>query len=163
MVQGESLSQQLAAGEATLVVQPDLPGLISDRLALEQIFGNLIENATKYLAPGRPGRIAVTGEREGDRLRYRISDNGRGIEAKDFERIFELFRRSGEQDRPDEGIGLATVRNLARRLGGNVTVQSELGTGSTFTVTLPKTLQLEGRHDKGDRDKGNQAKGSRSR
>ena len=141
MVQGESLSQQLAAGEATLVVQPDLPGLISDRLALEQIFGNLIENATKYLAPGRPGRIAVTGEREGDRLRYRISDNGRGIEAKDFERIFELFRRSGEQDRPDEGIGLATVRNLARRLGGNVTVESQLGVGSTFTVALPAVLQ----------------------
>ena len=135
--QGESLSQQLSAGRSELVVQPDLPDLVSDRLAVEQIFGNLIENATKYLAPGRPGRIEVRGKRVGSLVRYEIADNGRGIDAKDFERIFELFRRSGEQDKPGEGIGLAYVRNLARRLGGNVTVDSTFGEGSTFTVTLP--------------------------
>ena len=78
-------------------------------------------------------------------LRYDVKDNGRGIATKDFERIFELFRRSGEQDKPGEGIGLAYVRNLARRLGGNVSVQSELGVGSTFTVTLPSTFQTKAR------------------
>lgn len=135
--QGEVLTQQLAASDAELSVQDDLPNIVSDRLAIEQIFGNLIENAIKYLKPGRPGRISVKGQAHGAYLRYEITDNGRGIDAKDFERIFELFRRSGEQDRPGEGIGLAYVRNLARRLGGNVTVQSEFGTGSTFTVTLP--------------------------
>ena len=135
--QGESLSQQLSAGEAALSVQEDLPGLVSDRLAIEQIFGNLIENAIKYLTPGRPGLIRVNGKTHGAYLRYDVTDNGRGIETKDFERVFELFRRSGEQDKPGEGIGLAYVRNLARRLGGNVTVQSVFGEGSTFTVTLP--------------------------
>ena len=135
--QGESLSQQLSTSQSEFIIQPDLPDLVSDRLAVEQIFGNLIENATKYLAPGRPGRIEVKGERTGLYVRYEIADNGRGIDIKDFERIFELFRRSGEQDKPGEGIGLAYVRNLARRLGGNVTVDSTFGEGSTFTVTLP--------------------------
>ena len=135
--QGESLAQQLAANDATLTIADDLPTLVSDRLAIEQIFGNLIENATKYLDPGRPGRVVVSGKTQGAYVRYDVTDNGRGIEAKDFERIFELFRRSGEQNKPGEGIGLAYVRNLARRLGGNVAVKSEFGSGSTFTVTLP--------------------------
>ena len=143
--QGEILSQQLSAGEAELEVQAGLPDLVSDRLAIEQIFGNLIENAIKYLAPGRPGKIAVTGKAQGAYLRYDVIDNGRGIAAKDFERVFELFRRSGEQDQPGEGIGLAYVRNLARRLGGNVTVQSQFGTGSTFTVTLPSVFSSKAR------------------
>jgi signal transduction histidine kinase len=141
--QGESLSQQLAAGDAELKVAPELPDLVSDRLAIEQIFGNLIENAVKYLKPGRPGRIEVTGSRKGAYLTYQISDNGRGIETKDFERVFELFRRAGEQDKPGEGIGLAYVRNLARRLGGNVSVQSVFGEGSTFTVTLPAVFSTK--------------------
>lgn len=143
--QGEVLTQQLAASDAELTIQDDLPNIVSDRLAIEQIFGNLIENAIKYLKPGRPGRISVKGQAHGAYLRYEIIDNGRGIETKDFERIFELFRRSGEQDRPGEGIGLAYVRNLARRLGGNVTVQSEFGTGSTFTVTLPAVFATKTR------------------
>jgi signal transduction histidine kinase len=135
--QREVLSHQLTASAAELIVADDLPDLVSDRLAIEQIFGNLLENATKYLAPGRPGRIEVRGKKIGAFVRYEISDNGRGIDKKDFERIFELFRRSGEQDKPGEGIGLAHVRNLTRRLAGNITVASELGKGSTFTITLP--------------------------
>ena len=143
--QGQSLSQQLAAADAEFEIQGDLPDIVSDRLAIEQIFGKLIENATKDLKPGRPGRIEVTGRTQGGYVRYEIKDNGRGIEAKDFERVFELFRRSGEQDKPGEGIGLAYVRNLARRLGGNVSVQSEYGTGSTFIVALPTDFQPKAR------------------
>ena len=137
---GATLSTQLSAKDATLIVEGSLPFLLSDRLAVEQIFGNLIENAVKYLSPDRPGRIVGTGRVDGATLRYDIADNGRGIDAKDFDRIFDLFRRAGEQDTPGEGIGLAYVRNLTRRLGGNVSVQSEHGRGSTFSVMLPSTL-----------------------
>lgn len=59
-----------------------------------------------------------------------------GIEARDAERVFELFRRSGVQARPGEGIGLAHVRALLRRLGGTIALTSQPGQGSTFTVTL---------------------------
>ena len=144
---GATLSQQLSAKRAELIVQGSLPPLVSDRLAVEQIFGNLIENAVKYLSPDRPGRIVVAGRVDGPTLRYDIVDNGRGIEAKDFERIFDLFRRAGEQDTPGEGIGLAYVRNLVRRLGGSVGVQSEYGAGSTFSVTLPSTMRSQPAQD----------------
>ena len=136
-VQGESLAQQLSAKEATLTIEGELPPVVSDRLAIEQIIGNLIENAVKYLSPSRPGQVVVSGRQDGTMLHYDIVDNGRGIAAKDLERVFELFRRSGEQDTKGEGIGLAYVRNLVRRLGGDVTVVSDLGVGSTFSVTLP--------------------------
>ena len=139
--QGQSLAQQLAGRDAHLTIEGDLPRIETDRLAAEQIFGNLIENAVKYLSPDRPGRITVRGRPEGAMLRYEIADNGRGIDAKDFGRIFDLFRRSGEQNTPGEGIGLAYVRNLTRRLGGQVTVMSEYGVGSTFTLTLPQTWE----------------------
>ena len=139
--QSASLTQQLEARDATVEVSGDLPPLLSDRLAVEQIFGNLIENAVKYLSPGRAGRIVVSGTRDARELRYEIADNGRGIDGKDLERVFELFRRAGEQNTQGEGIGLAYVRNLARRLGGNVTVRSVLGEGSTFVVVLPATFQ----------------------
>ena len=141
VAQSASLAQQLEAREATIEIDGELPPLVSDRLAVEQVFGNLIENAVKYLAPSRAGRIVVSGAKEGRELRYAIADNGRGIDEKDFERIFELFRRSGEQDTRGEGIGLAYVRNLARRLGGDVSVTSILGEGSTFIVVLPATFQ----------------------
>ena len=105
------------------------------------MFGNVIENAVKYLTPGRTGRVEVSGRADGPRLIYEITDNGRGIDPKDYERVFELFRRAGAQDTQGEGIGLAYVRNLARRLGGNVTVRSVLGEGSTFSISLPATFQ----------------------
>jgi signal transduction histidine kinase len=143
--QSASLAQQLEARDATIAIDGDSPALASDRLAIEQVFGNLIENAVKYLSPARPGRIVVSGAKDGRMLRYTIADNGRGIDERDFERIFELFRRSGEQDTSGEGIGLAYVRNLARRLGGDVAVTSVLGEGSTFTVVLPETLRAQAR------------------
>ncbi len=128
-----------SAGAA--VVVGAMPALTADRLAVEQILGNLLDNAVKYLDPARPGRIEVAGEALGPRVRIRVRDNGRGIEPKDHARVFELFRRSGAQDRPGEGIGLAHVRTLVRSLGGRIDLASEPGAGTTFTVTLPRTAQ----------------------
>jgi signal transduction histidine kinase len=139
--QRQNLAHQFSEQNAEFVIE-SAPDLTSDRLAVEQIFGNLIENAVKYLDPNRPGRIVVRGADLGHSIRYEIEDNGRGIDPKDFERIFDLFRRSGTQDRSGEGIGLAHVRALVRRLGGTITVSSRLGEGSVFTVVLPKHLSV---------------------
>ncbi|HEY0927193.1 sensor histidine kinase [Brevundimonas sp.] len=143
MVQGiaDSVNHQTAEAGAEIVVEP-LPRLESDRLSIEQIFGNLIDNAVKYLDHDRPGRIVVSGHDDGAWVVFRVSDNGRGITARDHERIFELFRRSGRQDRKGEGLGLAFVRNSVRRLGGDITVESELGKGSTFVLKFPTRLIL---------------------
>jgi len=121
-----------------------LPDIASDRLAIEQILSNLIENALKYLQPGRPGIIKVRGHAEHDRVFLEVTDNGRGVDPRDHERIFDLFRRSGMQDQPGEGIGLAHVRALAYRLGGLIEVRSELDRGATFRLSLPRVLKPGG-------------------
>jgi signal transduction histidine kinase len=137
-----SVKHRLDEAGATLTVPEQAPIVISDRLALEQVVGNVVDNAVKYLARDRPGRIAVTVSQSMGRVGIAIADNGRGIAEQDRERIFELFRRAGAQDRPGEGIGLAHVRALVRRLGGEITVQSELGRGSTFQIDLPARLRV---------------------
>ena len=137
----DSVHHQTDAADAEIVVE-ELPTIQSDRLSIEQIFGNLVDNAVKYLEPSRPGRIVVSGEVSGDEVTYRVTDNGRGVSDRDHERIFELFRRSGRQDRPGEGLGLAFVRNSVRRLGGTIDLESELGKGSTFVLKFPKRLVL---------------------
>jgi signal transduction histidine kinase len=138
-VTGHTLSHQLADAGAELAIE-DVPDIVGDRLALEQIFTNLLENAVKYLAPGRPGRIRVRGWQEGSTVFIDVEDNGRGIDPKDHGRVFDLFRRAGAQDRPGEGIGLAHVRALVRRLGGAISLNSEAGVGSTFRVSLPSVM-----------------------
>ena len=127
---------QLDEAGVRLELAGSLPRIHSDRLAVEQIFGNLIDNAVKYLDPARPGRISIRGRTGRAHVVVEVEDNGRGIDPRDHGRIFELFRRSGRQDRPGEGIGLAHVRALARRLGGDVECRSAPGLGSTFRVTL---------------------------
>jgi signal transduction histidine kinase len=122
---------------AELNVGP-LPVVRTDRMAIEQILSNLIDNALKYLRDGVPGRIEVRAEETPTEHRIIVADNGRGIAPADRERIFDLFRRAGVQDKPGEGIGLAHSRSLARRIGGTLRVDSPEHGGSTFTLTLSK-------------------------
>jgi signal transduction histidine kinase len=145
LVQQIAASLQVMAEEAgaEIVVEP-LPDLTTDRLAMEQVLSNIVENAVKYLQPGRPGRIVVSGRRRGSLVSYDIADNGRGIAEQDRQRVFELFRRAGAQDKPGEGLGLAFVQTNVRRLGGTIALQSEPGVGSTFTLTFPSVLRLGG-------------------
>lgn len=131
-----TVAHQAAEANAQIRIEP-LPNIVSDRLALEQIFSNLIDNALKYLKTGVPGEISIRGRTKLGFAIFEVSDNGRGIDSKDHQRIFELFRRAGTQDKPGQGIGLAHVRALVRRLGGTMSVASELHNGSTFTITLP--------------------------
>jgi len=132
--QAQDVNAKISIGE--------LPTITSDRLALEQVFSNLMDNAVKYLRAGVPGSIEVRATDSDDAITYEVRDNGRGIDAKDRERIFDLFRRSGIQDRPGDGIGLAHARALVRRLGGSINVDSEPDRGAVFKVTLPKRWPL---------------------
>jgi signal transduction histidine kinase len=140
-----TVAHQVAEAEAQVKIEP-LPKIVSDRLALEQIFSNLIDNALKYLKLGVPGNISVRGRTKLGFAIFEITDNGRGIDPKDHQRIFDLFRRAGTQDRPGQGIGLAHVRALVRRLGGTMSVASELNNGSTFTITLPINWTISNRN-----------------
>src|SRR6476469_4020545 len=134
-----------ATEQGATVAVADLPPVVSDLLAVEQVFSNLVDNALKYGRDGEPGRIEIKGHTARAHVMYEVRDNGRGIDPHDHQRVFELFRRSGPQDRPGEGIGLAHVRALVRRLGGTMSLTSELGKGSVFTVTLPRRWVGENR------------------
>jgi len=142
----QTLAHQAAEANAEIRISP-LPQIVSDRLALEQIFSNLIDNAIKYLKPGVAGEIAIRARTKLGFAVFEISDNGRGIDHKDHQRIFDLFRRAGTQDKPGQGIGLAHVRALVRRLGGTMSVASELNSGSTFTITLPINWTTSNRNE----------------
>ena len=115
----------------------------SDRIALTQIFSNLFDNAIKYRSETRPLLIKVS-SRSGatDEIILEVIDNGRGIAGHDKERIFEMFRRSGEMNQQGEGIGLYYVRSLLRKLGGDIQVDSVLGSGTVFSINLPTTLHI---------------------
>jgi len=140
-----TVAHQALEAQAQIRIEP-LPAIVSDRLALEQIFSNLIDNALKYLKTGVPGDIRVSGRTKLGFAIFEVIDNGRGIDPKDHQRIFDLFRRAGTQDRPGQGIGLAHVRALVRRLGGTMSVASELHHGSTFTITLPINWTIRNRN-----------------
>lgn len=136
-----TVQHQVADSDGRIEIDVAVPPILSDRLSLEQIVGNLLDNAVKYRAPDRPIEIDVSARKmNGRQIVIDVKDNGRGIADQDHQRVFDLFRRSGTQDKPGEGIGLAHVRTLVRNLGGDITLESEFGRGTTFRVTLPEKL-----------------------
>lgn len=132
----KALAFPISAAGADVVVE-ELPVVTSDRLAMEQIFANLLDNAVKYLDPGRKGRIVIAAKvRRRDTL-FRVEDNGRGIAPEDIPRAFRIFQRVGERTIEGEGMGLAYVSTMVQRLGGRIWCESEPGRGSTFSFTIP--------------------------
>ncbi len=136
--------------ELQVDIQPDLPPLFQDQNRVQQILNNLLSNAIKFTPEG--GLIRVVVRKEGDNLVLQVSDTGVGIAEEDRQIIFEKFRQgrtampSGDaikREYPGSGLGLSIVKELCRLLHGDVTVESELGRGSTFRVVLPWKLDPE--------------------
>ena len=138
----DAIHHQVAENDGEITADVRVPRIVSDRLSLEQVLGNLLDNAVKYSQPGRALAVTISARQiAGNRIAIDVADNGRGIANTDHERVFELFRRSGAQSKPGEGIGLAHVRTMVRSLGGDITLRSELGVGTTFTINLPRDLR----------------------
>ncbi len=117
----------------------DLPRISTDEDKLQQILINLLSNAVKFTDQGE---IELAVEAVGDRVRFVVRDTGVGITSEILPYIFDKFRQAdGSSTRRFEGtgLGLAICRSLAKILGGEITVASEVGRGSVFTLTLPKT------------------------
>jgi signal transduction histidine kinase len=125
----------------------DLPPAWGDPTAIEQMFANLLGNALNYLDPARPGIVQVGNESshteqrtesaaEG-RTTYFVKDNGLGIDAEHLPKIFLAFQRLHPTAAAGEGIGLPLVRRMVERHGGRIWVESAMGQGSTFFLSLP--------------------------
>ncbi len=120
----------------------NLPAVMADPDLLAQAVTNVIANAIKYSPRGRKIRVSV--RTDGSDLLIEVADKGYGIAPANLKRIFEKFYRIPRVENADEpgtGLGLALVREIMDSHGGYVSVESELGTGSTFTLRLP--LELE--------------------
>jgi signal transduction histidine kinase len=118
------------------------PGLVvrADRDKAQQIVLNLITNGAKYTSPG--GKVSVRSEMQNGSVLVRVSDTGPGIPEKMLTHIFEPFvqlDRRLNQPRDGVGLGLTISRDLARAMGGDLLVESQMGVGSTFTLVLPNT------------------------
>jgi len=136
-----AIQHQLSEADGKIDIDLGVPRIESDRFSLELILGNLLDNAVKYRAKDRPLHIKVRARPMADgRVEIEVADNGRGIAERDRERIFDLFKRAGTQDQPGDGIGLAHVLVAVRNLGGEISVTSELGRGTTFRLTMPRAL-----------------------
>ncbi|ODT68681.1 MAG: histidine kinase [Pelagibacterium sp. SCN 63-23] len=138
-----ALQHQVTESGGEIVTDIRIGKIVTDKLSIEQILGNILDNAVKYQQKGRALRINISARHlPGNRVVIEVEDNGRGIADTDRERVFELFRRSGTQDNPGEGIGLAHVRTMVRSLGGDVTLTSTFGQGTTFIINLPRDLRF---------------------
>ncbi|HZU34433.1 MAG TPA: ATP-binding protein, partial [Gemmataceae bacterium] len=127
-------------------IEPDIPAVRQDMVKLQQILSNLLSNAIKFTPEG--GRVVLKAEVDMLQVVLTITDTGVGIAPEDQDLVFEKFRQSGNpltRAHAGTGLGLSIVRELCKLLGGEVTLQSELGRGSTFTVRLPLQLSAEPR------------------
>ena len=113
----------------------DLPSVRADRDRVLQVFGNLLGNALKFSPEG--GTITVRAERDGDGVRFSVTDAGPGIAAGDLPHVFDRFWQARRSRDGSAGLGLAIARGIVTAHGGELWVESELGRGSTFFFTLP--------------------------
>lgn len=123
---------------ARLTIAAPLPVVTGDRTLLKQIFINLLENALTYVKPDTRPLIRISSSISAGEAIISVCDNGIGIAPEHFERIFNVFQRLHNLDEyPGTGIGLSVVRRAADLQGGKVWLESSLGSGSTFYLSLP--------------------------
>jgi signal transduction histidine kinase/ActR/RegA family two-component response regulator len=121
----------------TLEMDPSLDLIETDELRFKQVMLNLLSNAVKFTPNG--GRVAVRAVRTGQRLAVAVTDNGIGIRPEDRERIFESFQQGQRSPSREEGtgLGLTLCRRIVTLMGGTMSLESEVGVGSTFGFTVP--------------------------
>jgi signal transduction histidine kinase len=122
----------------SLTVTEELPTILGNKTQIYQIFSNLVNNAVKYRAQDRALEISigVHQARSPRRSIITVTDNGRGIPTEKIPLLFKPFQRIGEEAIEGTGVGLACVHRLVEKMGGEITVSSEEGRGSTFTLEL---------------------------
>ena len=134
----ELVRGHLDGGGVAVEIAPDLPVVRADRRRLLQVLQNLVENAAKFSSGSPAPRVEIGMRRDGAEAVFFVRDNGRGIEPRFLERVFELFEKL-EAGSGGTGVGLALVRRIVEAHGGRAWAESEgPGHGATFCFTLPQ-------------------------
>ncbi|MCM2466854.1 AAA family ATPase [Methanoculleus oceani] len=126
-----------------VITKDPLPEILADNIQITQVFQNLIGNALKFHKPETVPEIHISASRDGDAWVFSVTDNGIGIDPAHIDRIFRLFQRlhaKGEYD--GTGIGLTICKRIVERHGGEITVRSEPGAGSTFSFSIPSHSEV---------------------
>ncbi|MDQ4124172.1 MAG: ATP-binding protein, partial [Actinomycetota bacterium] len=132
----EQLQATIEDSGAT-VTRGDLPTVCADAGQMTQLFANLVGNGVKYRGDAPP-EVTVSARRTQDGWEVAVRDNGIGIDPKHHEKIFGMFRRlHGDERFEGTGLGLALVKRIVENAGGTIRVESAVGEGSTFLITLP--------------------------
>ncbi len=167
-LKSQSRAAEFRRHQLVIMQGAELPAMRADQKALRRVISNLIENAIKYTPDG--GRITLAAHREGDEVEISVTDNGRGIPPQDIPILFDKFHRGRPapvaaggalaaalpelEEVPGIGLGLYLARNVIEQMSGRISVESEVGRGSTFTLRLPvwdegegqQSTREEGRH-----------------
>jgi light-regulated signal transduction histidine kinase (bacteriophytochrome) len=131
------LNLQAAIEQSGAIVTSDpLPRVVAEEVMLMQLFQNLVSNSIKYRGKPTPA-IHVSAERDAEGWVFAVRDNGIGIDPRDADRVFGMFKRLHGSQIPGTGIGLALARKGVERQGGRIWVESEAGRGATFKFTIP--------------------------
>jgi GAF domain-containing protein len=123
---------------AVQLVRGELPTIWGIRTQVEQVMGNLVGNAVKYLGDTSEGRVEVGAVDRGAFVECSVRDNGIGIDPAYHDRIFEVFQRLKDVEAEGTGVGLAIVKRIVQASGGRIWVESAKGQGATFHFTWPK-------------------------
>jgi two-component system, chemotaxis family, sensor kinase Cph1 len=118
------------------VARTSLPIVVGDRAHLVRLVQNLVGNALKFHEPGRAPHVTIGGATTGSTFVFSVRDEGIGIEPRHHARIFEVFKRIHPKRFSGTGIGLSICQRIAERHGGTIRVESVLGEGATFLVSL---------------------------
>ena len=128
-------AEELEIAGGKLKLMNELPTIMGDETLFRQIFSNLVGNAIKYRRIDTPVEITISSQPVSDGYLVKVTDNGIGIDEKYWEKIFHVFQRlHSENVYPGTGIGLANVKKAVTLLGGNIDVESKVGSGTTFSI-----------------------------
>ncbi len=131
----------------TVTILPGMPKLRTERLPLEQVFTNLINNAIKHNQGDNP-QVLISAKEQLNSYEFAVSDNGQGIAPEFHDKIFVIFQTVGKPDKVEStGIGLAIVKKIVEDRGGTLSLESQLGQGATFRFTWLKQIIHEGSVD----------------
>ena len=134
----ESLQGRLYLRGVKVNRPADFPRVFCDEMGIYQVMNNLLGNAIDYMGDQSEPIIVLGWEDAGEEYSIWVQDNGIGIKIEDLERIFMIFERATDVQTKGTGIGLSIVKKIIEAHGGRVGVESQIGTGSKFTIYIPK-------------------------